>query len=888
MTVALVRRANSCAVLRSELVRVGVGQVDDVDPDELQALALSRPHDALAIAREVLAGAPSDIEAAVAHQAAGVVLRDFGDIRQAVTELRAAHRHARKAADPDREAEIRASLGVALVMAGRTDQGLAALDAVVEGRTGVLAGRILIRRVWVLWLLGRNAEALAEAQRAVALLSGTGDLVWEARALTHRAMVFHALGAIDRADRDYARGGELFAECGQRLEYADNRQERGAAAFARGDLPTALAHFDDAQHLVDELGVLEPELFVNKCTVLLAAGLSHDALLEVGSALDRIEKQGGSTARHAELLYTAGLAAHAAGDLALAQQRGLDALRLFRRQRRPWWAARAELAVLQSRYAGGERSAALLRDGKRVSGQLDDLDPDRAAEAHLLTGRLGLARADLEEATHHLRTAAGARHRDLQVRGAGWLAQATLCEGEGRTRGMLAACRRGLSLLEVYLGTLGATELRTLATAQGAELAAIALRRAVRGKNARQVLEWSERWRATVLAIPPVRPPADGELVADLAALRTLTRRLDDADVRHGGPGTLQRERRRLESAVRRRVLRTPGAAGGRADPLRCDELLARLGDRDLIELVDVDGELYAVVAGGRRVRLHRVGPTAAAAHALAHALFALRREATGRGTERLDLAAIGARLEADLLGGSVRFLGDGPVVVAPTGRLHAVPWSLLPSLRERPTSVTPSAAAWLRARRAVPPPGARVVLVGGPQLSAGEEEVRRLAAQYPDAVVLSGGRATADAVLAAMDGAWLVHVAAHGTFRADSPLFSALELDDGPLTVYDLERLGSAPHRVVLSSCSSAVGGPSGADELLGLVSALVSLGSAGVVASVVPVNDPATLPFMLALHDHLGAGSALAEALVHARGAVGDDPVARVAAQSFIALGA
>lgn len=858
-----------------------------MDPDELLALALSRPSDALEIARGVLAGTPSASEAAVAHQAAGVVLRDFGDIGQAVTELRAAYRHARKATDPDREAEILASLGVALVMAGHTERGLAALDAVVPGKTGVLAGRILIRRVWVMLLLGRNGEALQDAQTAVALLSGTGDLVWEARALTHRAMVFLALGAIDRADRDYARSEELFAECGQQLEYADTRQERGAAAFARGDLPTALAHFDDAQRVVDELGVLEPELFVNKCTVLLAAGLSRDALLEVNSALDRIEEQRGSKTRRAELLYCAGLAAHAAGDLALAQHRSLDALRLFHRQQRPWWAARAELALLQSRYAGGDRSPHLLRSGERVSAELDSLDSERATEAHLLTGRLALARSDLDKAQRHLRTAAGARHRGLQLGGAGWLAQAALCESEDRPRAMLAACRRGLSLLEVYLRTLGATELRVLATAQGAELAAIALRHAVRRKDARQVLEWSERWRATVLAIPPVRPQTDDELVADLAALRNLSRRLDSGNGRHVPTGPLQRDRRRLETSVRQRVLRTPGVAGGRSQPFRSAELFGQLGPADLIELADVDGDLYAVVAGRGHVHLERVGPTSLAAHSLSHALFALRREATGRGTHRLDLDKIGAKLEADLLGGSVRFIGDGPVVVVPTGRLHAVPWSLLPSLRDRPTSVTPSAAAWLRARRAVPPPAARVVLVGGPHLSTGAEEVRLLARQYPEAVVLAGGKATAEAVLTAMDGAWLVHVAAHGTFRADSPLFSALELDDGPLTVYDLERLNRAPHRVVLSSCSSAVGGPTGADELLGVVSALISLGSAGVVASVVPVNDPATLPLMLALHRHLRGGSSLAEALVHARGSVGADPVARSAADSFIALG-
>ena len=357
-------------------------------------------------------------------------------------------------------------------------------------------------------------------------------------------------------------------------------------------------------------------------------------------------------------------------------------------------------------------------------------------------------------------------------------------------------------------------------------------------------------------------------------------------DSRAAAPA-LVRERRRLETAVRQRVLRTPAAGTAQAESFRAADLLGHLGETDLLELTDVDGQLHAVVVSGGRLRLVHVGPTQAAVHALAHALFALRREGTGRGAHRLDLAEIGRRLEVSLLGQSARLLRDGPLVVVPTGKLHAVPWGLMPSLQDRATAVTPSASAWLRARRAPRPEDDRVVLVGGPRLLTGDAEVRHLVTRYPDAMVLADGDATADRVMAAMDGAWLVHMAAHGTFRGDSPLFSAIELDDGPLTVYDLERLKQAPYRVVLSSCSSAIGVAVGADELLGLVSALISLGSAGVVASVVPVNDPATVPLMTALHDHLRAGSDLAGALTLARQAVSDDPVAQATAYSFIALG-
>jgi tetratricopeptide (TPR) repeat protein len=858
------------------------------EPDELLALALSRPSEALAAAREVLAQHPSASQAAVAHQAAGVVLRDFGDIGEAIEELKEAHRFARKTGDLDRESDVLASLGVARLLAGQTRRGLSVLDTALRHSHGVPAGRILIRRAYALWILGRNAEALRDAQAAVDLLSGAGDLVWEARALHHRATMYLAVGDIERADLDYARAETLHATAGQRFEYASARQERGVAAHARGDLPTALAHLDHAQGLFDQLGVFEPELAVNKCTVLLAAGLARDALGEVDAAVSTIERDRGSAAWHAELLYSSALAAAATRDLGLAQRRSADALRLFRRQRRPWWAARAELVLLLCRFAGEDRSASLLQAARRVTARLDELDAARAVDAHLLTGRLALARGRPDEAGRHLRSAASARRRgQLRTRSTGWLAQATWCEAEGRWRGMMAACDRGLAQLDLHLRTLGATELRTLATAHGAELAGMVLRYAVRRGDARLFLQWSERWRATALRVTPVRPPPDSELVADLAALRNVAARLDSArDDRSAAPA-LYRERRRLEAAVRQRVLHTPAVAVRDAEPFTTADLLEQLGDTDLLELTDVDGQLYAVVVTGGRLRMEHVGPTQEADRSLAHALFALRREGSRRGAYRLDLAEIGLRLERNLLGGSVRLLRGGPLVVVPTGRLHAVPWGLMPSLRERATSVAPSASAWLRARRAARPAKSRVVLVGGPGLSTGDAEIRRLAAQYPDAVVLADGGAVAERVMAAMDGAWLVHVAAHGTFRADSPLFSAIELDDGPLTVYDLERLRRAPYRVLLSSCNSAIGVAVGADELLGLVSALISLGSAGVVASVVPVNDPATVPLMLALHDHLRAGSGLAEALALARYAVGADSVAYSTAHSFIALG-
>ncbi|WP_433051201.1 CHAT domain-containing protein [Dactylosporangium sp. CS-033363] len=180
------------------------------------------------------------------------------------------------------------------------------------------------------------------------------------------------------------------------------------------------------------------------------------------------------------------------------------------------------------------------------------------------------------------------------------------------------------------------------------------------------------------------------------------------------------------------------------------------------------------------------------------------------------------------------------------------------------------------------------VVLVAGPNLAAGPQEVAAIAKLYEQPTVLDGERATAARVLEALGGSRLAHIAAHGTFRADSPLFSALHLHDGPLTVHDFERMPAAPYRLVLSACDSARLAPSGADELLGLAAALLPLGTAAIVASVVPVDDEATSGLMQTLHRGLRAGLGPAEALCAMRADAAGDPLAVATACAFMAIGA
>ena len=303
---------------------------------------------------------------------------------------------------------------------------------------------------------------------------------------------------------------------------------------------------------------------------------------------------------------------------------------------------------------------------------------------------------------------------------------------------MLAACRRGLEVLDDHRVTLGASELRAQATARGGELAALAQRHAVRARRPRLLLVWTERWRATALTVPSVRPSADTELNAGLAALREVTSRLEEAR-RQGTPtGPLQREQLRLEGVGARPLAAAPGVAGTGRSVIDVGALLDQLGGtRSLSRSSTSTARCTCSSAGPGGCGSSRPAAPRTRSGPPDFAPFALRRLARGRAGANADSAR--AMLNAGRTGAAGRDarpggrqLGDAPVVIVPPGKLHAVPWALLPALGSRVFSVAPSAQAWLRARAAKPPGSRRVTLARGPGLTTDGAEVPVLAACTP------------------------------------------------------------------------------------------------------------------------------------------------------------
>ncbi len=432
-------------------------------------------------------------------------------------------------------------------------------------------------------------------------------------------------------------------------------------------------------------------------------------------------------------------------------------------------------------------------------------------------------------------------------------------------------------------------ELRALASGHGAELGRLGLEVLLRTGSAARVLDWMERTRAA--AMFAVEPSSTEGIEEELAALRAV--HADLAQARSGLDSEVP-ELRVRQAAIERRIRRAswerrPAAAvdGATMSPA---ELRRLLDGQVLVEYGALDGRLFAAVLEPRRTRLVHLGPVESVQYEAEAVLFSLRR-LTRPGSPAALAAArrsaeFGLRQLTELLLRPLELPDDARLVVVPSQNLQRIPWT---ALHPAPLSVAPSASFWARAGQRRAEASGRVVLVAGPDLPGAAAEVDALRGLHAQPTVLTPSASTVDAVVAALHGATLTHLACHGRLRSDNPTFSSLLLCDGSLTVQELDLRGISAHRIILAACESGAEVPYEGDETLGFVSALIARGTAGLIASTIAVPDLEAVSLMRSLHELVSGGATLAEALHGARAAWNcDQPGAFVSWCAFTAFGA
>lgn len=810
------------------------------------------------------------VQLAFAHRTLGVDCRDSGDVEGARRHLGMALRHARRSKNGSIVADVLATRGGTRVILGDPRGGLRDLTEAAAGSTGAALAPILYRLGLARFILGDPAGAIRDVKAAVEILREHGDVVWLPRALQVLAEAEIRLGHLHSAS-------EHLAECRNFLgddsgdESIRLRGLEAWVAFLRGDLPTALktVSFHDVASVGE--GLLRGRIAIDLAIINLSAGLS-DTALEVLDSVDPNTLPPIDATEWRSILSRVLLAN---GQPDAAYEIATKALKESRRMGRLLEGAEAALTAVQAQ-SPHDRDTSL--SPGHVARSLERAGSRYCVDGWLLAGQTAVEQGRRAVARKAFANGAGyRRNADLLVAASGWLSRAHELDLSGET-GILRACATGLDALDDYREIIGSSEARASITHRGGELADLALRHAVH--DPRALLTWSERWRATSLDVRPVT--FQGEISPAVAMLRDSGRRIAEARAEGQSTEALEKERRALERRVRSEHHQQRAEGGSTRRRFDAAELVARVGDAGFVQIIDIDDVLHVVVVTKGRARHVVVGETRKALELAEAGAFALRKAAR---TGRFAPGDLGRRFQEAVLGDAVRLLPDGALTISPTPVLHGAPFALMPVLMRRPFSIVPSATQWMRASDVPVPRTKRRALISGPGLLTGGAEVARLAKEYPDATVLRGPDATVAATMKAIDGAKLAHLATHGTFRADSPLFSALEMADGPLSVYELERLKRAPYRTILSACDSGVLAPVGAQEVLGLASALFSLGSAGLVCSIAEVNDEATADLMMRVHAALEAKQTPAEALASVRES--GSPVEQATAAAFVALG-
>lgn len=212
-------------------------------------------------------------------------------------------------------------------------------------------------------------------------------------------------------------------------------------------------------------------------------------------------------------------------------------------------------------------------------------------------------------------------------------------------------------------------------------------------------------------------------------------------------------------------------------------------------------------------------------------------------------------------------------LVIAPHRNLHGIPFAALLDGDDYLTdqfglSFVPSGEVFARCRgRERPQTGDWVVFAVPDERAPGiAEEAEMLAQILPDAKVMSGSAATLKAFQKLAPEAGVLHIAAHGHFRRDNPLYSSIDLADGQLTMMDLNVVRLNASLLTLSGCNTGSSVPVGGDELLGLMRCCLSAGARSLLLSLWEIDDNSAMQFMTCFYRKLKDGLSLSQAISEA----------------------
>jgi tetratricopeptide (TPR) repeat protein len=802
--------------LYQEALDDGQGVLDALDAaDEFGATPTHRQH-------EMLIG--------LVHQNRGGCFEYMGRYEAALEAYGVAEERFRAIGEHERVGEILDNRGAILLSLGRGNEALKAHEAAARV---FIEADLTLSYAKALCNIGEANRQLADYRSSLAAFEKARSLYEDLEELTDKSLLMldHANVYLDLNLYPEALGA--YQKATPLLDSVGMAHDRARALWGTGVAFAAISELEEAERALAEAAEHfasvgnSPLLSGVKLDLSLVQekrGASDAALADAKRALDLVQEKDWSVGRVFAHLRLVDLLLPDAGK---AEPHLIEARRLAER-----------IALPQLRHRLNERLGRLRRlqgDDEEALVVLEEAIDEIERLRHTFTHE-SMRASFLQDKT-------GAYEELLQIRLSSW--------AESDPRGVFAVAERAKSR--------GLVDLLTGVAREPAQTADEPLQERIRSLQADLNATYNQLLGVGEVAPRAPLPDLHGrtlELERELSELRLRTVPATSDPFITAAPPDVWEE---LPSDVTLLAYHITG-----------DEIIAFVGGRDQFRIVRDCGSagLVAQLLRQLDVQWDRMG---------AGQVFVGRHvEHLARVTQRV-LASLYGELVAPLepLLGASSPGEDGPqkITIIPHGLLHQVPFHALYDgeaylLDRFEVSYAPSATVFSLCQKRVPRGSERALIVSvtDPLIPHVAGEARAVVSHLPGAEVLADGLATMDAIGEKAPGCGILHLACHGMFRGDNPMFSSLKLHDGWLTAADVLRLGLGGALVTLSACESARNRVLAGDEIVGLARGFLGAGAATLVASLWLVQDETTSWMMerwyARMRDGAGRTTALREA--------------------------
>ena len=750
----------------------------------------------------------------------------------------------------------------------------------------------------------RPKDALARYQRALEGFEIAGEPRDIAAALSNLAVSYTNLGQFPEALSHYQRARAHCEQHGMTNLVARADYNIACLYYLRGDYAEARRLYQVSRERSQAGG---DAYHTTLCDLDEAAMYLELNLTREGEVLARRAADGFSTLglpyEQAKALVNLAVAASQQRNYRFADQTLIAARRLFLREKNPVWPAlvdqlRAVVAFHESRFDLSRRlSASAWRILTRT------MVPGRAAHCQILLARLWLRAGYADRARAISQEAVERAGEDLSpsLRFHANLLQGEIHEMQGRWEQAMESYEAARHEVEDLRGRVDTEDLRIsilqdkLAVYEGLVALCLDSPAASSGGPRRALLlvqQAKSRSLADRLAAPAEgagRTPDEESSLDDLRRdLNLVYRQIDLAALTERPPSpegttSLREKARALEAGLMNRKNRphSTGASSLQARFADISDLQKTLGEGEiLLEYYEARGILYLFLLTREAVDVTRLGSATPVRLALKLLQFQLGKFRWGQPMASSyrpaqDAASHHFRELYTLLVAPVadRLHGYRHLIIAPHRDLHGLPFAALHdgscALVDRFTlSVAPSAGvlARCRERRRQPADDSVVMAVPDPRAPRIQEEAHLVADALPNSTLLLGGDASLDAFRRHAPTSRILHLAAHGIFRRDNPMFSALQLADARLSMLDLNQMHLNVELLTLSGCSTGRTVAVGGDELLGLIRGFLQAGARSLLVTLWEIDDSSTNEFMRCFYREVGKERSLAIAVQRA----------------------